>query len=475
MNQTTVVPAPWVLLVTVILLIVTIGKGIELAMAGIASVPQQTNIQGKVTDAVGDPIMDGVHSAQFALYLASSGGTSIWSEGPLNVSTTGGLFNHILGGSTPLPLNLEDRDSLWLQITFDGVVQSPRILLHSVPLANVAGALEVRSPNGNFSAIETDRQNHELSMYGVSGLEKVRLNGLDYGSLALGGAAVELAANNENLVGPYLNFNPGVGLQGVFLGGGTGVFPPTLSMTNSAGLNTVVINATQTGNQAVVLPNGSISALEMADEPGVASNTSNDSITLDGTVQTLLSRTLTAPSEGYVLVIATAEVQLAHVNGILSAADFGASSTAGSLPDNQRVSIVVSNTTPNGTQTHVVTVHGLFATPGGPDDFYFLGDRTSGEFSLQELQMTLIYFPTAYGTIVSTTATSSDEPLYDKHTDAGSETPESTGERTQTLAYGASTADFEHEMALFRAEMEARVLHLEESLRQRQSDSEAKE
>jgi hypothetical protein len=97
------------------------------------AVPMTINVQGQLTDAVGNPVTDGVYWIYFRIFDAETGGFERWSSGGyVEVIVEGGLFNYILGSDNPLPFYLADFDSLWLEMKPDGVpVMAPRIRLTS--------------------------------------------------------------------------------------------------------------------------------------------------------------------------------------------------------------------------------------------------------------------------------------------------------------------------------------------------------
>ncbi len=153
------------------------------------------------------------------------------------------------------------------------------------------------------------------------------------------------------------------------------------------------------GNTSVILPSDAIGAAEIMDEPGAAeSEFDQPQIALDGSLQTLLSTTITAPDTGFVLVIASAQCSfINHTNGTTSDANFGVSNNAASLPTNQDVELLISNAAPTGVYRFPVTVHALFPVLAGARTFYFLGQELSGNAVAQDIQLTAVFLPTAYG------------------------------------------------------------------------------
>ncbi len=140
------------------------------------------------------------------------------------------------------------------------------------------------------------------------------------------------------------------------------------------------------GDNSVILPNSSIISGEILNEPGVASATSSLAVNLDITVKTLLSREINVPTAGFVLVIATLQVDASFS----PVADFGVSDTVG-IFSNQVSRIATSGTFP-------ITVHSLFQVPSaGTFSFFLLGHEIGGDVSADDLKLTLLFVSTGYG------------------------------------------------------------------------------
>jgi hypothetical protein len=88
------------------------------------AVPPQTNFQGKITNAAGVAI-NGTYSIEFRIWSALSGGSMLWNETHAGVAVTKGLFDVVLGETSPLTLSFGSQ--YWLEIVFNGEVLSPRV------------------------------------------------------------------------------------------------------------------------------------------------------------------------------------------------------------------------------------------------------------------------------------------------------------------------------------------------------------
>ncbi|MCK5406273.1 MAG: hypothetical protein KAJ37_02410 [Candidatus Krumholzibacteria bacterium] len=226
---------------------------------------------------------------------------------------------------------------------------------------------------------------------------------------------------------------------------------PGMGVTGSA--RSAFFRMDQTDNASVVLPNNALSAPELLDEPGVASDTWPTNVSLDGTLETLLSRSITAPVSGYVFVIGTCEGQINHAAGTQSRAQFGVSDVSTSFPGNQDVEYRLSSTVPSGEYDIPLTVHGLFSVTAGTHTFYLLAQEFTGAYTIADMQFSLMFIPTAYGSVTGTLALGyggSDEDGVMKP----SMTPaDIAAERAQSIA--ANQTRLERELADMRAEFEA--------------------
>ena len=110
----------------VIVLIVFIFKGV------MAQVPETISHQGILKNADGTLVSNDTYSLTFSLYDVETGGDALWTE-TQSVTVTDGVYNAILGGSTPLAVAFDQQ--YWLEIRVGAETLTPRTKLTSVPFS----------------------------------------------------------------------------------------------------------------------------------------------------------------------------------------------------------------------------------------------------------------------------------------------------------------------------------------------------
>ncbi len=80
--------------------LVTLITVIAVAAPLSAQTPRTISQQGLLTDPSGDPVPDASRTMTFKIYNTDSGGSALWTESK-SVATVNGVFNTILGSSTP--------------------------------------------------------------------------------------------------------------------------------------------------------------------------------------------------------------------------------------------------------------------------------------------------------------------------------------------------------------------------------------
>jgi len=273
-------------------------------------------------------------------------------------------------------------------------------------------------------------------------------NGLHYARLAPDfagtGGYMEIVDGNDS---------GGFAVDGNYLSGDARVI--IIGSSSSTQFNT---NAS--GDDAVVLPNSSVSSPEIQDEAGVASSFTNSPIYLTTSVEPLRSRTILVPAPGFVAVMATAEVTANHSGSSLSSAYFGLSDNDSSFPMGASIYHRIPDFAAAGTWHDGVSVTWLFDAPSaGAYTFYFLGQEIAGDWSVPRSHLTLIYFPTYYGLLAQTVHGAREDPEQTT-VEAGHALTEAdiAAERAESEAFNSARIERELE------EMEAKIAELRASI-----------
>ena len=390
--------------------------------AALADAPSTMSYQGVLTNGDGTFVPDGNYSITFRLYDVAVGGVALHTENHPAVAVERGGFSVILGSISALPVIFDRQIHLGVQVAADPEL-TPRVALASSPYAmglrfpviqtqsHASPLLEIRNTTGLTAMLHGVSQIGSASQAGQ--LDLVRTGSasavgqwyttalganLDFYDEAFNVTAIVQA--DASGTGGFLGIRRNPTLFGFTVDGNhNNTSEPSMAVTGS--VRSATFDMSLSGNASVVIPTDAISAVETLDEPGVASINQSVTTALDGTVQTLLQRSITVPAAGYCLVMGSVEAQVLHSNGLATTGLFGVSDVVGVLPATQDFNLTMPTSAPTGTYVVPVTVHGLFTVSAGPNTFYFLGDEASGSLQISDVQLSIVYVPTAYGTVTS--------------------------------------------------------------------------
>ena len=85
-----------------------------------SAVPTTMNFQGRLSDASGNIMPDGLYNMQFRLFTVSTGGSATWTETretTNRVQVTNGIFSTQLGAVTPITASLFSGNDVYFEIT----------------------------------------------------------------------------------------------------------------------------------------------------------------------------------------------------------------------------------------------------------------------------------------------------------------------------------------------------------------------
>ncbi len=234
-----------------------------------------------------------------------------------------------------------------------------------------------------------------------------------------------------------------------------------LNLYNASGTRTIILRGDGMGDGSVILPQDAIHSSEIFNEAGVASARSNSSVTLTGSFayDTILVQTIVAPDSGYLLILGSGQVTLSHINGSSSLANFGLM-VDGTIPNTQDVALSVGPAAPTTSYRFPITVQMIYPVGPGSHDVAFWGQQTStsGTFTVFDMQLSVVYLPTAYGTVAKASTTN----MPDDQAPVRTSTPSIQQIRSKSEA--ANQARIQAELARIRAQLK----QLEDELRRTQ-------
>ena len=236
-------------------------------------------------------------------------------------------------------------------------------------------------------------------------------------------------------------------------------------ITMAGGASPSVFDTGQTGNSAVQLPSNAIQDTEILDEAGVANNADGSPVSTPTGSTVTISRSITAPTSGFVLAIGTGELVLTHTSGSASTLQYSVSADCDATPTaplTQQTNYGLPTGAATGTYRIPATVQGIFSVAAGTTTFCNYVNVTSGSASIDDQNISLVFLPTAYGSIVTNLRAGGDE--VEEAPRAGLTAADVASERDASV-----TADRDRVEAELR-EMQERMAEIQSLLEQGNGD-----
>ncbi len=145
---------------------------------------------------------------------------------------------------------------------------------------------------------------------------------------------------------------------------------------------------------------GGSGAGEIMDVPGVASDISVG-CAITSSVASAASRTIVAPSNGYILAIGTAQIQINHSGTLQTSVMVGLTDAFPNHASSQNSTVTVDANQPEGFRTHLVTVQGIFsASPSQAKTIHLFVQKVQGAYDSDcfMASLSLLFVPTYRGT-----------------------------------------------------------------------------
>lgn len=402
-----------------LLLGITAALALTLALAAPASaqVPRTMSYQGILTDNLGSPIADGNYSLTVRLYDAAGGGALLYTEVHPVVAVARGGFNVILGSVTPLSIAFDQPLWLSLQVGVDPEL-SPRVPLASSAYAlglslpfdgrndgNLVPTFMLRNATASGSALETEGA---VTINGPTGIPSAVIKQFSAGGgqisvrdeLNSPAGRMEIDANGT---GGYFSIYRSASSLGFTIDGNDGTEEPIVTVSGSA--RSAKFDMSVSGDASVALPTSSVNSVEEFNEPGVAEVYANSSLTVGNGITTMVSRTITVPDDGYVIAMGMGHAEIDHVAGQDARILYGVNDVSGAFASSQGVA-GVSSSTSTGLYRFPTPFTGVWPVTAGAHTFYLLAQKINVGMgiNLNDPTLTLLYVPTAYGTVTGNKA-----------------------------------------------------------------------
>ena len=147
----------------------------------------------------------------------------------------------------------------------------------------------------------------------------------------------------------------------------------------------------------------SVSSSMMTDSPGIAQATEGSAVLLTSNMANVLSVEVEAPAAGYVLVQSTFVSVVVHTNGAADLCQFDVSAIDATLPTDIRPAINVPSNAPSGEYTFMPAVSRVYPVgSAGTHTFYLVGQEVESICYVDEIALTALYVPVAYGALAGT-------------------------------------------------------------------------
>ncbi len=393
------------------------------AGAAMAASPHCIDYQGRATDASGTPVTDGDHTVKFEIFDKFN--NNFWNE-TAAVTTASGFFTHRLGSVTPLNVYLFNaRDSLFLQVTFDGQLLAPRTMFTASPYAFhvnsvdgstggiIIGSVSINSPvaDDEVAGIAIPLSGSpNLWMKDVDGNNRIKLDAATRSLEFVHGAVTSTPAKitSEGTM--------------VVLGDGKMKVNSSIAEVNGRldvkGTAGCWIDPSSTGDGSVYLPDAGINNREIADEPGIACAMGAPYYlakfpdTEDG--EAIDSVFITTPSSGYIVVEAKFNWNVDTHAPSVSHGWIQIDEVIGGGPEYPHFADYALDTASYGRFPGYVSR--VFYKPAGTHLFYLEAGVLTSNAAVPGISFWMVlarYYPTSYGS-VETVVASEDAGHFEK-------------------------------------------------------------
>ncbi|MFH1501882.1 MAG: hypothetical protein ABIG03_02415 [Candidatus Eisenbacteria bacterium] len=221
--------------------------------------------------------------------------------------------------------------------------------------------------------------------------------------------------------------------------------------------STVEFDVGETGDASVQLPSGAVNSTETLDEPGVGCYYTGAGTQIIPTYAPVVSQSIVAPGPGYAFVIATGQANCTHDTTAVSRLFFGVSPDSTVLAEGLDQEIQLEETVPGGAYKFAFAPAAVFPVGSAGTHTFYLTASAAGTWYIYDVALSVLYFPTAYGSVTGSVKAASAQ------SDADAVSASSGVEVRKAQSEAANDARIERELA----EMEARIAEIREGMTDR--------
>lgn len=221
--------------------------------------------------------------------------------------------------------------------------------------------------------------------------------------------------------------------------------------------STTEFDASESGDGSVNLPNDAVGSYEILDEPGAACYYTSTLGQVLVTYNPMTSHSITVPGPGYVFAAASGQANCTYDSTSVNTLYFGISADSTVIQEGLDLEIELPAGLPSASYGFTLAPSAVFEVASAGTYTYYLPASADGTWYLYDTTISLIYVPTAYGTV------SGPAKVAASHDDSAAFMPSSTPDERRWESEAANDARIARELA----EMEARIAELKGELESR--------
>jgi len=425
------------------------------AAAVTGQVPEKINYQIMLTDDADTPLADQTLNVDFRIYAIETGGPTLWAESHTVTTNSIGVATVVLGETNAL--NIDFDVPLWLEVQVEDDILTPRRELLSAPYALHARSSDYAATTGSVTYADT--AGYALATAGTDTALYAHAAGyadtagyamaapcdtcdfaIAAGSAATATSAVYADTADYALAAPCdtCGYAMTAGSAGTATTAGSAADADSLggvAAGDYAIASNYVTSSTLGDAGTINTPGNPVTWTKLKDVPSGFADGTDDTGGLDdagvacyytgGGTQVLttytpaISHSITVPAAGYVYVAANAQANCTHDTTSASRLLYGVAADSTLIPDGLDEEIQLDSTVPAGSYRFGISPSAVFPVASAGTYEFYLVASAYGTWYTYDVGLSLLYFPTAYGTVTGDTKVLAPAARDDERMDVG--------------------------------------------------------